>query len=394
MQGFKLLRGRRIKVRRNAMQHHSLYRSWSCVCCVVAAFSWLLITPKSSWADNEGHLVVADSAAGKLYVYMLPALTLAATFDNLRIANEPGFISLYGKRVVFINESGGGGHSHDHDDEGDDEAAEHNEEEEDTVENELVVLHTHLLGKPRIIGRASIGEAEANHLAIHPELTYAAVGAGKTLTLVDLRWWSFTRYESVASVELESEETGVAIGDNPSTVYVRRITADSSGCALDAYPIKNLREGESTPNSIVELDNVPHGEVLAHRLNRFCTATDRGFECADVTQGSVSRVATVPYRASADGTQSERAWTAALSHDQRFLYSNVERYPGGDFLWSQVDNDAYIADLQTGEITRLPQAMAHKKRKNMSILPEQSYDTQAYAQERIDDTRRAKTRRR
>lgn len=320
---------------------------------LLVALMGVFLSPGISRTEDKGQLIVADSSAEKLYVYTIPDFHLEATFDNLRAANEPGFLSLQGKRVLFINESGSSGHTHEHDDEGEEEEIEHEEEEED-AENELIMLHMRLQGEPRIIGRAPIGKAEANHLAIHPNHTYAAVGSGNTLTLVDLRWWSATRYESVASLELASEETGVAIGDNPSTVYVRRIATDFSSGALDAYAIKDLLLGKNSPTSEVPLDSSPHGEILTHRFNRFCSATDQGFECAEVIDGSVARSATVPYRLVTDSTQSERAWTAALSQDQRFLYSNIERYPEGDFLWSQVENDAYIADLQTNEVVRLP----------------------------------------
>ncbi len=49
--------------------------------CVLLA---LLYGARIAQADNAGHLLVADPAAAKLYVYSVPALELEAEFSEIR----------------------------------------------------------------------------------------------------------------------------------------------------------------------------------------------------------------------------------------------------------------------------------------------------------------------
>jgi hypothetical protein len=103
----------------------------------------------------------------------------------------------------------------------------------------------------------------------------------------------------------------------------------------------------------VVLDTEPHGEVISHKLRRFCSASGVGFECADLQDDTLIRGPTIPY--SATPSDSERAWTARLSGDQRFIFSNIEQYPPGEEAsWTDTQNDAYIADVASGKSIRTP----------------------------------------
>ncbi|MBM4259732.1 MAG: hypothetical protein FJ147_28030 [Deltaproteobacteria bacterium] len=125
---------------------------------LVAIVLSLLLPPTCAWAASSSHLVVADAPAEKLYVYRLPDLELTGEFSEIRLADEVGFVSLNGERVLFVNESGSG-HSHDHDEEA--EASE--EEGEEAEGSELIVLKLNLQGQPAIIARAPIIPKRLSH---------------------------------------------------------------------------------------------------------------------------------------------------------------------------------------------------------------------------------------
>lgn len=290
----------------------------------------LLSAATTAWAGKDGYLIVADPVAEKLYVYHLPTLELAAEFEGLRLGTHAGFLPLKGDRVLFVHE-----------------------ENLEEGEGELIVLKLNLRGQPAIIGRAPVG-APASHIAVHPKMTYTVAGSDdeeRKLSIVDLRPLSSTAYDTLAFVSIDSLDPGVAIGGTPPVVYHRFINEDFTAGRLEAFPLANLLAGDFTPTGQVSLETPPHGEVISHKLKRFCSAIVEGFACTDIVGDSLLPGGLLPYdTAERSGGQ---AFFARLADDQRFLYSYLRDSTTGD-TWPEAQNDAYIADLQSNQVTRLP----------------------------------------
>ena len=138
-------------------------------------FVWVL----PALARNDGQLIVADPAAEKLYVYELPALTLQAEFDNIRMAPQAGFLPLKGERLLFINEEAAPHDEHGHQD----KSGHDDTHSEASTSGEMVMLKMNLGGEPAIIGRAVVNWAGGvGQIAVHPKMEFAAVASGTVHT--------------------------------------------------------------------------------------------------------------------------------------------------------------------------------------------------------------------
>lgn len=134
-------------------------------------FVWVL----PALAQNDGQLIVADPAAEKLYVYELPALTLQAEFDSIRMAPQAGFLPLKGERLLFINEEAASHDEHGHQD----ESGHDDTHSEASTSGEMIMLKMNLRGEPAIIGRAVLNwTGGVSQIAVHPKMEFAAVASG------------------------------------------------------------------------------------------------------------------------------------------------------------------------------------------------------------------------
>jgi len=95
---------------------HSLHAGL-CVGLLVGLLSGAQI----AHSDDKGHLLVADPAAEKLYVYSIPELELEAEFNEIRLVEHSGFLPLKGDRVLFVHEKET---AHDHEEECEEEGEE------------------------------------------------------------------------------------------------------------------------------------------------------------------------------------------------------------------------------------------------------------------------------
>lgn len=264
-------------------------------------------------AGSDGHLLVADPQAAVLYVYALPELAQVATFENVKLGEHAGFLPLPDGRVLFVDEGAG----------------------------ELVVLA--LQDEPEIIGRAPVG-VPASHIAVDEGLTYAATGsdeAGKTLTLVDLETFEST------SVSVDGSDPGLALGGEPLTLYHRHPEG-----RLEAYAVADLLAGRTEPAATVETDTGGHGEAISHRLNRVYIAADHGVEVLEASAEGLAGRSRLPYAAS--GREGGRAYFVRVTDSH--LYSYLRIVESEDQPWQEWQNDLYVADLETEEVTRVPLA--------------------------------------
>nr|MDQ3397800.1 hypothetical protein [Deinococcota bacterium] len=259
----------------------------------------------------EGHLVVADPEASTLYVYELPGLELTGQLDGVTLDTHAGFLPLSEGRLLFIDQSSA----------------------------QLLALEITEDGEAAIVGRASVG-IPASHLAVDGMMNYVVTGSdeeGKTLTVVDLN-----SYESV-SVAVDSGDPGLAVAGNPAVIYHRHPEG-----RLEAYRVESILAGNAEPLDTTEIGPAGHGEAVSHGLNRVYVATDDGVDSVDVTADGLGDQRTLPYDAS--GREGGRAYFVRVTDN--YLYSYLRVMDSQETPWQDWQNDIYIIDLSTEEVSR------------------------------------------
>lgn len=267
-------------------------------------------------ADGEGRLVVADIAAERLYVYTVPALDLVAELPGLKLSEHAGFLPLPDGRLMFIDE----------------------------LRSELVTLQVGAGRAPEVVGRVAV-PGPVTHFAIDPAGTHVAVGSDskeRPLTVVDLA------AGTTRSFKVETGEPGVILGGNP-LVLVHR---NDKPAQFEAYPLARIQAGEYGPTGVVDIGKAGHGEAISHSLRRVYSATDDGLDALNLVGDGLKFHATLPW--ATPERRGGRAFFMRLSDDGNFIYSYLRISGGADNPWQNWQNDAYIADLRTDEVTRVP----------------------------------------
>jgi len=274
--------------------------------------------PAAAQPAGSGHLVVADMPAAKLYVSSLDTLEQVGTVDGT-LADHAGFLALPDGRLLYV----------------------------DAATSELVALRLDTAGGPAVVGRTPLpADKDVSHIAVNPSATHAVVGAGSggrgdlTLTLVDLTTFTSTTFP------IEGGEAGLAMGDDPLTIYHRNDAARR----IEAFPIERVLRGDHTPAATAPTGAAGHGEVISHTLKRLYAATDSGVEVVELDGDSLRPRTVIPWQAS--GRDRGRAFALRLSDDGGFIYSYIADRPEG-IPWAEWRNDAYIVDLAGERPTRL-----------------------------------------
>lgn len=264
---------------------------------------------------GAGQLVVADVAAHKLYVYGLDDFALDATLDGVTIATHAGLLMLPDGRLLFVDEG----------------------------TQELVALRLAGEDGPEVVGRVPVPPA-VSHFAVNPALTHAVVGASdaqRPLTLVDL-----TSYTS-RPLTVEAGEAGVMIGDDPLTLFHRNDVLKQ----VESYPVEGIVRGSTTPTGVVDTGAAGHGEAISHELRRLYLATDDGLDVVEIVPTGLDYRTTLPWDVS--GRSGGRAYFVRLAADGRHLFSYMAERGGEETPWETWRNDAYVADLETDQATRV-----------------------------------------
>jgi YVTN family beta-propeller protein len=268
----------------------------------------------------DTHLLIADPAASRLYVYEVPAHKPIAEFEDVAPNTHVGFVALPDGRVLFV----------------------------DDVAEEVVVLRV-AAGGAEIEARVASGPGI--HLAVDPEARYAAVSSGRydpvtwalseaAMTLVDL-----DTYERV-QFEVQTGEPGVLLGGEPLQLFHR----NDNPAQLEAYPVSDLLRGRFTYTERVAIGEAGHGEAIAHALGRMYLATDDGLEVVGFEGDALEHLTTVPWDAS--GRTGGRAFYLRLGVEGRTVITYMaNRQPGTP--WGEWQNDAYLLRTDTLEATRV-----------------------------------------
>jgi hypothetical protein len=267
-------------------------------------------------AEGDGHLVVADIAAERLYVYSVPTLDLIAELSGLKVSEHAGFLPLPDGRLLFVDE----------------------------LRGDLATLLVGPGRQPEIVGRVPV-PTPVSHFAVNPTITHAVVGSQdkeRPLTVIDIA------DGTARSFKVATGEPGVLLGGD-LLVLVHR---NDKPAQFEAYPLARIVDGNHQPTSVVDIGKAGHGEAISHGLGRVYSATDDGVDALDLVGESLKFRATLPWAASA--RTGGRAYFVRLSNDGNYLYSYLRISGGSDTPWQNWQNDAYIADLRSDEVTRVP----------------------------------------
>lgn len=267
-------------------------------------------------AAGSGHLIVSDGAARTIYLYDLATRELTGQIDGATLNDHAGFLMLPDGRLLFA----------------------------DAATEELVAVQVDAPDGPEVVGRVPL-PGVVSHIAVDPTASYAVVGSDApraALTLVDL-----SSYTS-RPVAVEAGEAGVMIGGDPVTLYHR----NDALLQVEAYPVDAVQRGSTTPTAVVPTGAFGHGEAIDHGRGRLYLATDDGLDVIALgPDGELSFEATIPWDAS--GRTGGRGYFLRLAPDNRHLISYMADRGTEETPWGEWRNDAYLADLETNEATRV-----------------------------------------
>lgn len=269
---------------------------------------------------STGRLVVADTAAGGLYVYDIPSWEQVGQIDGVMMGDHAGFVALPDGRLLFTTS--------------------------DT--NELMVLD--LNDEPTVVGQVALPGGVV-HLAVDPAMTHVFVstmknadtGEGKTaLTRIDLTTMTTTEQALV------SGEPGLLV--TADAVYHR----DGGELGrLQAFGLTDFGSYSDESAPYVDIGAYGHGEAVVN--DKIYVATDDGVDVVDVSSGELVYEMTLPWAAS--DREGGRAYyvRVAPSGAQLWSYLRIVANPEDDASWENWQdwqNDLYLIDLATNKMSR------------------------------------------
>jgi hypothetical protein len=276
------------------------------------------VVAQSPAPGSEGYLVIADTTAATLHVASLPDGAIVASIPDITMSDHAGFLPLPDGRVLFTTSG---------------------------ETSELVALDLSD-GTPEITGRVTLPSASI-HLSVNPSVTHAAVSSGTwseaegalldpAITLVDLSTWE------AVNQPIETGEPGVILTDE---LVLHR---NDDPAQLEAWPIADILAGAGAMSGSVPIGAAGHGE--AYENGHAFVATDDGIDVVDVSGPEPAFVKTFPWD-TADRTGGRAFYLRiATTGDSLITYvTNRDAEAWGD--WT---TDAYIADLTTDEVLRVP----------------------------------------
>ncbi|WP_067478942.1 hypothetical protein [Actinomadura hibisca] len=292
----------------------------------VSGLTLALLVPAPASAASQAtgsRLVVADAAAGKVYVYSVPGHRRIATISGRTFADHAGLLPLKDGRVVFV-----------------DEAA-----------RQLVALQTQ--GAPRVVGTAPLPEGEVTHLAADPAGRHVVVAAAEehdheegehgeeepkhghgTLTAVDL-----ATYRASTGV-IHTGHPGVVVG--AGTVVHRNDDENT----FESYRLSDVLAANGahiTPTGSVPIGAAGHGEAYAG--GTVIGATDDGLDTAKLSGGTLAKSRTIAWPSTG------RGYYLRLTGDGRLVTTFGSADKAAD--WTTWRHKAFVADPATGR-TRAP----------------------------------------
>lgn len=267
---------------------------------------------------DVGRLVVADTAAERLFVYSVPDLNLLATFEGIRLDAHSGTIALSDGRLLLV----------------------------DMRASEFLVLRVGWAGTPAVEGRARIPTPTA-WSAVDPGLRYFVVSSFRDApteiaAVVDL---ASLRVHQRAFDMKGDDELHPVLGGDPVTLYAS-VTGE-----LSAFPLADVLAGRAAaPTATTPIGRGTHGPVFAHGLSRLALTTRAGLEVVDFSGATLGRHRVLPWEAS--GRSGARNARPRLAYDGRRVYGAVWP-PLPPEQWAERRNDIHVANIEDGTVRRV-----------------------------------------
>lgn len=290
----------------------------------------LAATASVEAAGPSGSLVVADTAAARLYVYSLPDLALTGDFADIKLAAHAGTIPLEDGRLLL----------------------------EDDAHQQLVILDT-ASDKPSIVAKIDIPTAEGARYGWNSVDTagryYVTTSdddenAIETLNIVDLQ--AGTARQIKIDTGKPDAELGVEIGGAPESVFLH--FPDS----VVAYPLDALLADGVTalpsdtvkPSSTISVGEGGHGTTVVDATQQFIASTKRGLEIASFKDGQFGPVKTVSWDVGElKGGQNYRQ---RLTSDGSTIFGPLNAPSATPEQWADAEIDLHWVNLADGTAQR------------------------------------------
>jgi hypothetical protein len=271
-----------------------------------------------------GHLLVADTAAEKVYIYRLPELELTGQLDDVKLGAHAGIVGLPDGRVLFV----------------------------DDKSVEFVVLQLAATGQPTVVGRARIPTptpfGRAAWGMVDPAYQYFAVSsddadaANQTISLLDLATFQVGQLQ----IELKKNRNGAYeevhpyLAGSPLSLYV------TAGEEIRAYSVADVMSGSAQPIGTVSMSPNPHGPVLSNELNRLYVTTADGINVFDIAGAQLQQLRNIPWEVG--GAKVGQNFRPRLSFDGGYVYGAVVASTPtlGPEEWAQSQVYVHVADLR------------------------------------------------
>lgn len=292
-------------------------------------------TPQTS-ADGR-FLIVADPAAGALYVYPANGSELVGQLSGVSLSTHPGTTTLPDGRIAFV----------------DDTAA------------KVRFLKISAAGQPRIVKSVDIPTTttwqHAAWTAVDPTYRFMAISSSyedattQTVTVVDLRDYS-THQISVPLREVNGEfqEVQVYLAGEPEQLVV------TVGNRFESYSLRSiLRGAPARVTGTAPLRYLTHGPVVAPDGSTVYSTTEDGFDSARVrtqrewratgANDRLGRTRAINY--TADPTANAgllQDYRPRLAYDSKTVFGAVSTTPAPNAdpaAWATVQNYLHTVDL-------------------------------------------------
>jgi len=191
--------------------------------------------------------------------------------------------------------------------------------------------------------------APSVHLSVNPSVTHAAVSVGAwddatgamkdtAISVVDLSTWDVT------TQPIQSGEPGLILTD--SVLFHR----NADPAQLESWPMEAILGGAGELHAAVAIGAAGHGEAYSQELGRAYIATDDGIDVVDVSSENPAFVTTYGWDVG-DATGGRAFYLRIAATGDSLVTYVTDRSAEG---WGDWTTDAYIADLTTDEVLRVP----------------------------------------
>jgi hypothetical protein len=276
---------------------------------------------------GHGFLLVADTAAKRLYVYRVPDMVLTGELDNVLLGTHLGTLALPDGRILLS----------------------------DDAAKEILAVRIDDDGVPEVVNRAA---ATLGRRAVwgsaDPKFRYFAVASeiensdAQVINLIDLQTFENTP----VPVEMQAEEEAHPyLGERSLTLFV------GLGGEMLSYKVADLiGHGAAAPTSETVVDLGAHGLVISPKTSRLGISTQAGFnvvdtDCAELGSQVCFRL-NIPW--DIDGRAGGQNFRPRLANDGVTALGAIAGPVATPEQWADTPQDIHVLNLKTLEAHRFP----------------------------------------